>query len=315
MNAKPFLKWAGGKGQLLQQLEPLFPEELKKGRIRRYVEPFVGAGAVLFRVLQQFKPEQACLSDVNPDLVQAYRVVRRRCDELIDVLTEYQRRYAETPAENRNDLFLEIRAEYNAEAAHTPCGACGANDVRRTARLIFLNKTCFNGLFRLNAKGGFNVPFGGYESPAICDAENLKAAGRLLAQTEIECGDFSLSEKWADDDSFFYFDPPYRPLSATSSFTTYAGSNFTEADQVRLARFFAKLDREKGVKAMASNSYSQDGTPNDDFYGKHYGPFHKHIVFARRAINSKGEKRGKIAEIVITNYPKHEAQRAMEFNF
>ncbi|MCS7085000.1 MAG: DNA adenine methylase [Bacteroidia bacterium] len=288
------MKWAGGKGRLLPALSRLFPS----GPIKRYVEPFVGAGAVFFHVASVFKPQTVVLSDANADLISVYRIIQRRCDELIRHLRRMQRFYDAVPAPQRNDLFLSVREAFNQRRGEA---------VERAAQLIFLNKTCFNGLFRLNAAGEFNVPFGGYAKPLIADEVNLRAVAAVLENTELLCGDFEIARNYIDDQTFVYLDPPYHPIGKTSSFTAYTGSVFTENDQFRLSKFFREMDLERGAKLMLSNSHHP-------IFDRLYAGYSIHKILAPRAINSKADGRGKIFEIVVTNYSDHES-RTLELNF
>ncbi|MFN0203379.1 MAG: DNA adenine methylase [Bacteroidia bacterium] len=302
MKAKPFLKWAGGKSQLLEQLDKYYPKELQKGKIKQYVEPFLGGGAVFFEISQRFQIEKAYLSDVNPDLVLAYRIVQQKPQELIKLLRNYQKQYDETPQEMRNDLFTSIRKQYNLQKKSINYQEINEENVLRTALLIFLNKTCFNGLFRLNSKGEFNVPYGKYPTTMICDEINVWAVSKKLEKAEIHHADYASCFDKIDEDSFVYFDPPYKPISESASFTTYTGAVFSDKEQLELAQFFKKIDKEKGAKLMLSNSDVRQANPENQFFDEIYKEYSIFRVSANRAINCKGTKRGKIKEILITNY-------------
>jgi DNA adenine methylase len=302
LKAKPFLKWAGGKGQLLNQFECYYPSELHKQKIKKYSEPFLGGGAVFFEVMQRFGVETAYISDINKDLILAYWVVQQKTEQLIDCLRKYQKLYDETLIEERNNLFLTVRQDFNAERLKINYQKISDSWVLRAAKLIFLNKTCFNGLFRLNSKGEFNVPFGKYANPTILDEPNLWSVSSILQRAEISIGNYETCYDKIDNQSFVYFDPPYRPLSKTSSFTTYAGHEFLDKDQIQLAKFFHQLDREKGAKLMLSNSDPKNENPNDYFFEHIFINYYFHNVSANRAINSNAEKRGAIKELIITNY-------------
>lgn len=286
--AKPFVKWAGGKGQLLAQYEDLLPDALFNGTPTVYVEPFVGGGAMLFHVLRKFKGiNRAVISDINPDLIATYRAVKDCPAQLVGELTRMQDEYRALKDEDaRRDFYLRVREAYNSEA---PGGG-----VSRAAMFVFLNRTCFNGLHRVNSKGLFNVPFGRYANPTICDEGLIEADSRLLQRVEILCGDFALTEKYAEKGAFVYLDPPYRPISATSSFTSYAKEGFDDSEQKRLAQMFARLDK-RGCMVMMSNSDS-------DFLANLYDAFTINKVYAARCVNANGAKRGKLAEIVVRNY-------------
>ena len=230
--AKPFIKWAGGKTQLLTQFENILPHNLEEAEHFTYIEPFVGGGAMLFHMLQKYTNiGRVIINDINPNLITAYRVIRDTPERLITDLKMLQREFRQNSNEEaRKEYFLRIRKSYN-EDTH--------NDVTNTAMFIFLNRTCFNGLYRVNSKGYFNVPFGKYTNPTICDEELLLEDSKILQNVEILCGDYTLIERYVDNNTFIYFDPPYRPLSTTSSFTSYSKENFDDTEQTRLAHFFA----------------------------------------------------------------------------
>ncbi|WP_058866255.1 DNA adenine methylase [Chloracidobacterium thermophilum] len=301
--ARPFLKWAGGKSQLLDQLENHYPSDLRMGRITHYVEPFLGGGAVFFAIARRYPIKSAYLSDINRDLVLTYQAVQQRPAELLEVLERYQKEYDRTPEEQRRDMFLAVRDAFNQSRFDINHATCAAHWVQRAAQLIFLNKTCFNGLFRLNSKGAFNVPFGKYKTAVICDAAGLLAASRALQKAEIRQADYTECWDKVNENTFVYFDPPYRPLSRTASFTTYTGGGFSDAAQIRLAQFFRRLDREKKARLMLSNSDPTNENPDDTFFERIYSGYNVFKVSAGRAINSNGEKRGKISELLMTNYP------------
>jgi DNA adenine methylase len=301
--ARPFLKWAGGKSQLLSQFERYYPPELQRGEIHRYVEPFVGGGAVFLDVVQRYDVGEAYLIDVNLKLILAYRVIRRAPEQLIARLRAIHDCYYALAEGERKPYYYAMRAAYNALQREVDPDRFSDAWVARTAHLIFLNKTCYNGLYRVNAKGEFNVPFGRYVRPAILDEGNLRALSALLQRTELVAGDFYRAERFVDDDTFVYFDPPYRPLSQTASFTSYARRRFDDDDQVALGRFYAHLDRTCGARLMLSNSDPANVDPGDDFFRRLYGEFNLHRVRANRTINAHADKRGKVTELVITNYP------------
>lgn len=303
MKAKPFLKWAGGKTQLLSQFEQFFPSTLRQQQCQKYVEPFVGSGAVFLALMQKFAIKTAYISDRNADLILAYQVIQQRVDTLADFLERYQQRYDATPPEERKPLFLEIRRQFNVQRGEIDYHAFAENWIPRAAQLITLNKTCFNGLFRRNAKGEFNVPPGDYARPKILDFPNLQAVSKLLQATEIRCADYTACRDRVDAHTFVYFDPPYRPLTATASFTAYTGDVFDDTQQRRLALFFRELDQEKQAQLMLSNSDPQNADPADRFFEELYAGYHLYRVAAARMINSNGQKRGAIKELVITNYP------------
>ena len=286
--AKPFLKWAGGKGQLLTQIENRLPQGIKTGKIDTYVEPFVGGGAVFFYMAQRYERiKRFYLFDINQDLVDCYNAIKNDVDSLIDELKELEGKFHPLKKSDRKNFYYRIRDEFNSD--------------RHTAKLIFLNKTCFNGLYRVNRKDEFNVPSGDYKNPKICDAENLKNVSQVLQKAEIICGDFEKSDKYIDDKTFIYFDPPYRPLSPTASFTSYSKDDFNEDAQIRLAQFCRHI-YEKGAKFLLSNSDPKNEDTNDHFFEDNYPDFKIERVNASRVINCKGSKRGYIKEILVMNY-------------
>lgn len=300
--AKPFLKWAGGKNQLLGQYENYYPRELCTGKIEKYIEPFIGGGAVFFEIMQKYNIPSSYISDINQDLIMTYQVVQQQPSVLLEFLEQYQKEYDNTPEEKRNNLFLSIRKHFNSQQLEINYKKFSCNWIPRAAQLVFLNKTCFNGLFRLNSKGGFNVPFGKYKNPNIKDINNILSVSRLLQNTEILISDYKNCFDRADEKTFVYFDPPYRPISRTASFTNYSGFGFKENQQVELACFFRKLDTEKHSRLMLSNSDPKNENPDDDFFEKNYDGYGLHRVHANRMINCNASKRGQIKEIVITNY-------------
>jgi DNA adenine methylase len=301
LRAKPFLKWAGGKSQLLQKFDHRLPPEMKNGTIKKYIEPFVGGGAVFFYLAQKYAPQKCYLLDINDELVLAYRVVQKSVNDLIDGLQEIESKYYQCKQDDQKAFFYQVRENFN----RTRKIGLGDMDhyrwVERAVQLVFLNRTCYNGLYRVNSRGEFNVPFGRYRNPRILDEKNLRGCARILAHTTIRCGDFSSCARFVDRGSFVYLDPPYRPLSETSSFTAYSEGNFTEEDQVRLARFYQKMDK-KGAKLMLSNSDPKNADPSDDFFERLYPDFFIDRMSARRAISCTGTGRGELNELIITNY-------------
>ncbi|PIZ12839.1 MAG: modification methylase [Elusimicrobia bacterium CG_4_10_14_0_8_um_filter_37_32] len=269
---EPFLKWAGGKRQLLDKFEKYFPK-----KFNNYLEPFLGGGAVFFHLFSTGRlfGKKITLIDSNLDLMNCYRVIKNEIDSLITYLPNGKHR-------NDENIFYRIREE-------------NPNDpVEKAARMIYLNKTCYNGLYRVNRNGRFNVPFGNYKNPLICDTENLIAVSNVLQNVRLIKGDFTECLKYACSGDFLYFDPPYQPISKTASFTGYTSNCFNEKSQERLAEVLKELDRRQ-CKVMISNS-------DDSFIKKLYKDFNIEIVKARRAINCKGSKRGEINELVILNY-------------
>ena len=295
--AKPFLKWAGGKGQLLSQLEQHLPSDLGIGEGFTYVEPFVGGGAMLFFMLRKFPNiKKAVINDINPYLTMAYRVIKERSQELIDSLSELEKEYFSLPGEpEKKGHFLSIRNTFNEKSL---------NDIERATYLVFLNRTCFNGLYRVNSKGKFNVPFGRYMHPTICNADVIKADSELLNRVDVTIlnGDFESTADYVGDGlKFFYFDPPYRPLNVTSSFNSYAKEAFNDDEQIRLRDFCRKINQ-PDIKWMLSNSDCAANDSGDRFFDDIYSDFSINRVLASRAINANPEKRGKLTELLIKNY-------------
>ncbi|MEM2907398.1 MAG: Dam family site-specific DNA-(adenine-N6)-methyltransferase, partial [Candidatus Odinarchaeota archaeon] len=217
MSAKPFLKWAGGKGQLLEELFKRVPDIIKKtGVVTKYIEPFVGGGAFFFFLKSKFNVENAYLFDINPELIIAFKVVQREPENLIKKLKKLESKYLSSNKEERRKLYYEIRSLYNQQIYGFNYENYNEEWIERSAFLIFLNKTCYNGLYRQNRKGEFNVPFGDYKKPRICDSENILKVSRALKNIEIFTEDFSKSEKYVEAGTFLYLDPPYRPINQTS---------------------------------------------------------------------------------------------------
>ena len=286
--AKPFLKWAGGKNQLLEEISKRLPREIWTGKIKTYVEPFVGGGAVFFYIAQNC-PTIECfyLLDINEDLVNCYKAIKERPYSVVRQLGELSSQFLPLPSLQRRMFYYRIREQFNRD--------------RSPAKLIFLNRTCYNGLYRVNRKNEFNVPFGDYKNPTVCDSQNLIAVSRVLKGAEIIFGDFEESAKYIDNQTFIYLDPPYRPLNATASFTSYSRDNFTEQDQVRLAKFCVRI-ASMDAKFLLSNSDPKNEDPADDFFEQSYRDFNIERVKAIRAINCKGSRRGEINELLITRY-------------
>ncbi len=285
--AKPFLKWAGGKTQLLDEIEQRLPYGLSTGEIDTYVEPFVGGGAVFFYIVQNYNNiKHFYLLDINRDLINCYNEVKTNVDALIGELRSLKTTFLRKRS-GRKDFYYEIRDQFNAD--------------RSPAKLIFLNKTCYNGLYRVNRNGEFNVPFGDYKNPTICDEENLRNVSILLQKAKIICGDFADSQQYINHHSFVYFDPPYRPLSPTASFTSYSKESFDEKAQKKLAEFCRRVDS-KGTNFLLSNSDPKNEDPTDHFFKDHYKEFIINRVKAARHINCKASGRGQINELLITNY-------------
>lgn len=295
VKAKPFLKWAGGKGQLLTEIQKYYPFADKK--ITKYAEPFIGGGSVLFDVLNRYDLSEVYISDINAELVNCYWVAQQRVEELIQALTKMQDEYLPLNHEKRREYYAEKRARFN----ELKNGEKKKGDIEKAALMIFLNRTCFNGLFRVNKKGQFNVPMGAYKNPIICDAQNLRAVSQKLKAVKIVCGDYKKSEVFVDENTFVYFDPPYRPLTETSNFTSYTESQFDDNKQIELAQFAKMLDA-RGAKIVISNSDPKNENAEDDFFDTLYSAQRVHRVEASRMINCNKNSRGKIKELLITNF-------------
>jgi DNA adenine methylase len=285
--AKPFLKWVGGKGQLLTQFQSLFPKKYNS-----YFEPFIGGGAVFFSI----NPPKAHINDINKTLVQTYAHIKNDVEKLIKSLTKLEKEFLTKDTEARKEFYYSIREKYNS-LSH--------EDFKKSLYFLFFNKTAFNGVYRENSKGGFNVPMGSYKNPKIVDEENLREVSKMLSNTKITSGSFVDAVKNAKAGDFVYFDPPYHPLSETSSFTSYSKDSFSKDDQIRLRDLFVELDR-RGVYVMLSNSSAP-------FIQEIYSGYTQIPVYASRMINSKADKRGKISEVVIINYdPQSNLQNVFE---
>jgi DNA adenine methylase len=300
-SAKPFLKWAGGKSQLLEKFAAFYPDELQNGKIQNYFEPFIGGGAVFFEVAKRYAIKTAFLYDINPELILTYRVIQQDVFKLIEILETYKNKYEKLNEQKQSDFYYEVRDEFNRKQLIVNKIKYSEEWIFRAAQIIFMNKTCFNGLFRFNQKGGFNVPVGKYKNPKILDERNLLKVSELLQIAEIKLADFTEIEKDIKDNSFVYFDPPYRPISKTSGFTSYSKHKFEDAEQIKLAKLFHLLNS-KGIKQMLSNSDPKNNDPTDDFFDELYKEFNIFRVPARRMINSDASKRTAINEIVVTNY-------------
>ena len=351
------MKWAGGKSQLIPELTSRLPKEIiDTGKIDTYIEPFVGGGAFFFYLKSRFQINNSYLFDINRELIVGYKVLQNNPKKLINHLNileieyinkneeerknyyynirdrynaqinsfdyiNYNAKWIERASnmiflnrtclnglfrqnkngEERKNYYYEIRDRYNAQINSFDYINYNAKWIERASHMIFLNRTCFNGLFRQNKNGEFNVPHGRYKNPRICDKENITKVNLVLKNTEIICGDFSDSLKYVNNNSLVYFDPPYRPLTKTSSFTSYSKEEFTDNDQVRLSEFYKELDK-KGAYLILSNSDPKNEDPKDDFFDNLYRGFTIKRVNAKRIINCDPTKRGEIKELIIRNY-------------
>jgi DNA adenine methylase len=298
VQAKPFLKWAGGKTQLIPAIEAALPKAIRQKDNLTYIEPFIGSGAVMFWFLQQFPHVQkAVINDINPDLTRAYNIIKEQPLSLIDALSNIQDSYyALSSEEDRKSFFLEKREAFNAR--NLPA-------LDSTALLMFLNRTCYNGLYRVNSKNRFNVPFGKHSNPKICDPATIIADSHILQKVIILNGDYRDTLQYATENTFFYFDPPYRPISQTASFNAYAKDVFDDAEQIRLRHFCEDLSN-RGYQWLLSNSDPKNTNATDNFFDDLYNDHIINIdrVRAKRIINSNSAKRAEIFELLISNYTK-----------
>ena len=293
MRAKPFLKWAGGKTQLIEQIKKQIPRNIKTNGFT-YIEPFVGSGAVLFWILEEFPNlEKAIINDINQDLTNSYLTIKHNVADLIQILKKWETEYHSISEnqEKKKKYYYEKRNLFNSR---------NSDQTTQSALFIFLNRTCFNGLYRVNRKNEFNVPIGSYKTPQICNEENLIAVSKVLQKVTILNGDFSETLKYADKNTFFYFDPPYKPLNETSSFNSYAKDEFNDSEQIRLKEFCEELDK-KGHQWILSNSDVKGKDINNNFFDELYASFNILRVNARRSINANPNKRGQLTELLITN--------------
>ncbi len=294
IKAKPFIKWVGGKSQLVEQLDIQLPADFGNWDNVTYIEPFVGGGAMLFYMLQRYPNIQhAVINDINPDLATCYRTVRDNPELLIESLKDIEDAYFSLQTEERRkEFFMAVRDRYNEK---------NLEPIENTTKFFFLNRTCFNGLYRVNKKGLFNVPFGKYANPTICDSKTIRKDSELLQRVEILTGDFEDTFAYANGNTLFYFDPPYRPLSDTSSFNDYAKETFNDDAQVRLKEYCDRIN-EAGFTFMLSNSDCKGKNEEDNFFDVLYAAYRIERVWASRSINSNPSKRGKLTEILVHNY-------------
>lgn len=293
--AKPFLKWAGGKGQLISAISNALPEIFYTEEPITYIEPFIGSGAMLFWFLKSFPNiTHAIINDINPDLCKAYSTIKREPKNLIDHLSVIQAKYYSLIDEDsRRNFYMEKRELFNTR---------NLDSLQNTSLLIFLNRTCFNGLYRVNSKGLFNVPFGKYNNPKICDAKTIVADSKMLQRVTILNADYSETLKHVNGNkTFFYFDPPYKPINKTSSFNAYAAECFNDLEQERLKYFCSEIDN-LGHLWLLSNSDLKNIDENNAYFDLLYKDFKINRVLASRRINSNAAKRGEIFELLISNY-------------
>ena len=287
---KPFIKWVGGKTSVLKYIREYYPKN-----IDQYCEPFVGGGAVLFDVLSNYDVKDIFISDLNEELINTYKIIKNNVKELIVVLKQIEKEYVILNKEQRKKYFYKKRDEFNKYIQNKK------DKIYGSALFIFINKTCFNGLYRVNTKGLFNVPAGSYKNPKIYDEENLINISKKLKNANIVFGDYQDSIDFIDENTLVYFDPPYRPLNKTSSFTSYNNSSFGDKEQIELSEYYKKVNIKK-AKAILSNSDPKNSDPNDNFFDNLYSQFDINRINVKRYINSKGNKRGDVSELLITNF-------------
>lgn len=296
---RPFIKWVGGKSQLLQQLSRLLPDNFSQWENVTYIEPFVGGGAMLFFMLQRFHNiKRVIINDINRNLTDTYKVIKSSPEKLINCLRDIENQYfLLSTQELRKEFYLKMRNCFNEEYLA---------EVEKSAVLIFLNRTCFNGLYRENSKGKFNVPFGRYANPTICNEEVIYADSYVLNEFDVQilnC-DFEIVSQYLDINSpnYIYFDPPYRPLNATSSFNSYVKESFDDYSQIALAAFCRQISKKENVFWMLSNADCSSHNPEDTFFEELYKGFDFNRVYASRMVNANASKRGKLTELLIRNY-------------
>jgi DNA adenine methylase len=291
--AKPFLKWAGGKTQLLTEIERILPKSIVQQKFN-YIEPFVGSGAVLFWMLDKFENiDKIVINDINSDLINTYRIITNKPKELISILEILQGEYhsLEGNEEKKQEYYYQKRTLYNTRETDL---------VTQASLFIFLNRTCFNGLYRVNKNNAFNVPMGSYKKPTICDKENLQAVSQVLQKVEILNSDYKETLHYIKENTLFYVDPPYKPLN-DASFNAYSKYDFNDNQQIELKEFCSKIDI-LGHHWILSNSDVKGHIENDTFFDNLYMDYQIERVKAKRMINSKGNKRGELNELLITNY-------------
>ena len=293
---KPILKWAGGKTQLLAEISHAYPPGFGDA-IRRYAEPFVGGGAILLDVLSRFSLDAVYISDINAELINMYLMVRDQADELIAELSKYQREYRALDSNDKKDYYYLKRDAFNDLIKHGE----SKSGVISAALFVFLNRTCFNGLYRANKNKLFNVPKGYQENPLICNEDNIRAVSEALSSVEIVCADYSASARFVDQNTLVYLDPPYRPLKGRDSFVSYTEKEFDDSCQRALAGFVEEL-RDKGAYIILSNSDPKNVDEEDTFFDDLYADYDIQRIYAKRKINSKSNHRGYITELLIKNY-------------
>lgn len=265
------------------------------------MNPSLGGGAIYFYLMSNYDIKESYILDINPELILTYNVIKNDVNELIDLLLEIKDDFIPKNYDERKKYYLKTRNDFNISLTNFDFGNYSDNHIKRASQTIFMNKTCFNGLFRLNKKGEFNVPFGKYKNPNICDEENLIAASKILKNTTIFNLSYEKSEDMIDENSLVYLDPPYRPLTNSANFTTYSKSGFNDNNQIELSQFYNRISK-KGAKAILSNSDPKNADENDNFFDDLYSNFLIERITAKRFINRDSSKRGPINEIIVRNY-------------
>ena len=292
---KPFLKWVGGKSSLLSEIRRYYPFD--DGKITKYVEPFVGGGAVLFDILNKYELEAVYINDSNAQLINAYRIVRDDVNALIEALRIMQNEFLPMSTEERKAYYTDKRNQFNALIGDSSLD----NKVLKSALMIFLNKTCFNALYRVNSKGLFNVPMGTYRNPTICDEDNLRAVSERLKGVTVLCEDYHNTIDFIDSKTFVYLDPPYRAISKTSNFTSYTREWDGDKSQIVLSEFIDDINAE-GALVLMSDSDPKNTDAEDSFFDTLYSSYNIKRVEAKRSINCKADGRGAVKELLISNF-------------
>jgi DNA adenine methylase len=292
MHATPILKWAGGKSQLKSVIEARIPNKFQNKSFN-YVEPFIGGGAMFFWLKNNYDIKNAIVNDINPDLINCYQVVQKDVESLIDCLNSFQNKYRAllSDADKKKEFYYSMREAFNSNSG---------NSIEKAAQLIFLNRTCFNGLYRVNRSGKFNVPIGSYKNPKICDADNLRLAAKAFEDTVITNRDYADALQFANPETLFYLDPPYKPLNATSSFNSYSKGSFDDKEQIRLSEFCHDLTKKKCCWILSNSDVNTEENP-DKFFDELYEGFDIRRVKASRLINSISSKRGELNELLISS--------------
>ncbi|ECL3018551.1 modification methylase [Campylobacter jejuni] len=294
-NVKPFLKWVGGKSNLLREIRNYYPFDNK---IIKYAEPFVGGGSVLFDILNRYELESIYISDLNKDLIDVYNVIKNNVNDLLLELELLQNNFLKLDKNYKKDFFYQKRKLFNELKIISKLKE--KDNIKKASLMIFLNKTCYNGLYRVNKKNLFNVPLGSYKKPIIFDQNNLISLSKRIRNISFLCKDYKKSSNFIDENTFVYLDPPYRPISQTSNFVNYTEFSFDDKKQKELSCFINKIHK-KGAKFLLSNSDPKNVNKNDNFFEKLYIDYSINKVDAKRSINSKSNSRKTIKELLITN--------------